>query len=145
MPVHREGVLNLVVDFKDLWQAKGHGRKGTSKRCHDILRQMSRHFETKSDKERNHSGKKRRAQRLTFLDPETARWDGGLPREGVVAEKVRALRRKFVLLVFRREESGMSREFCWDVPDPCGCSKVCAKKVRAHFSFPNFQSVSAGR
>ena len=31
--------------------------------------------------------REKRAQRLTFLDPETARWGGGLPRERVVAEK----------------------------------------------------------
>ena len=46
--------------------------------------------------------------------------------------KVRALPRKFVFLGFRREESGMSREFAgmsW------GVQKVCAKKVRVHFSF----------
>ena len=30
----------------------------------------------------------------------------------------------------------MSREFCRDVPDPWGVQKVCAKKVRAHFSLP---------
>ena len=33
------------------------------------------------------SGKKRTAQRFTCGGPETARWVGGLPREGVVAEK----------------------------------------------------------
>ena len=42
--------------------------------------------------------------------------------------KVRALPRKFVFLGFRREESGMSREFCRDVPDPWGCSKSLCKK-----------------
>ena len=29
----------------------------------------------------------------------------------------------------------MSWEFCQDVPDPV--QQVCAKSVRAHFSFPN--------
>ena len=56
------------------------------------------------------SGKKKRAQRLTF-GPGDRRWGGGLPREGVVAEKVRALPRKFFFLGFRRQESGMSRNF----------------------------------
>ena len=52
------------------------------------------------------------------------------------SRKVRALPRKFVFLGFRREGSGMSQEFCRDVPDPWECSKsLCAKKVRAHFSF----------
>ena len=53
---------------------------------------------------------------------------GGRPREGVGGRKVRALPRKFVFLGFRREESGMSREFFRDVPDPGGVQKVCAKK-----------------
>ena len=35
----------------------------------------------------------------------------------------------------------MSREFCRDVPDPGGVQKVCAKKVRAHFSFPNLMGM----
>ena len=30
----------------------------------------------------------------------------------------------------------MSRDFCRDVPDPWGAQKVCAKKIRAHSSFP---------
>ena len=35
---------------------------------------------------------------------------------------------------FRREESGMSREFCRDVPDPWGCSKgLCQKKFARIF------------
>ena len=50
--------------------------------------------------------------------------------------KVCALPRKFVFLEFRREESWMSREFCWDVPDAWECSKSWFKNVRAHFSFP---------
>ena len=37
---------------------------------------------------------------------------------------VRALPRKFVFLGFRREEPGMSREFCRDVPDPANVRKV---------------------
>ena len=40
-------------------------------------------------------------------------------------------------LGFRREESGMSQEFCRDVLDPLGVfQKVCAKEVRAHLSCP---------
>ena len=50
--------------------------------------------------------------------------------------KVRALPRKFVFLGFGREEPGMSQEFFRDVPDLWGVQKVCAKKVRAHLSFP---------
>ena len=64
------------------------------------------------------------------MGPETARWGGGLPHEGVVAEKfVPSLESLSSLHGFRREESQ-------DIPDPRGVQKVCAKKVRAHFSFP---------
>ena len=51
--------------------------------------------------------------------------------------KLRARPRKFVFLGFGREESGMSRDFCRDVPEPRRCSKSLCKKLRAHFSFPN--------
>ena len=43
--------------------------------------------------------------------------------------KIRALPRKFVFLGSRREESGMSRDFGRDVPDPWQCPKsLCQKK-----------------
>ena len=61
-------------------------------------------------------------------------WGSSTRRGG--GQKLRARPRNFVFLGFRREESGMSREICRDVPDPWRCSKICAKKVRAHFSFP---------
>ena len=71
---------------------------------------------------------RKRAQRLTFW---VRRPPGG---------KVRAFLRKFVLLGFRREESGMSRDCCcWDVPEPLEVFKKFVPKkakVRAHFSFP---------
>ena len=60
---------------------------------------------------------------------------GSSTRRGA-GRKVRALPRKFVFLGFRREESGMSREFCRDVPDPWGCSKSLCQKSSCHFSFP---------
>ena len=48
-------------------------------------------------------------------------WGSSTPRGG--GRKVYALPRKFVSLGFRREESGMSREFCWDVQDSWGVFK----------------------
>ena len=48
-------------------------------------------------------------------------WGSSTQRGG--GRKVRALPRKFVFPGFRREESGMSRKFCRDVPDPWGHSK----------------------
>ena len=78
---------------------------------------------------------KKRAQRSTFGSGDRpVGWGSSTPRGG--GQKVRALPRKFVFLGSRREESGMSREFCRDVPDPWGVQRVCAKEVRAHFSFP---------
>ena len=74
----------------------------------------------------------KKSTKINLLGLETARWGGGLPREGVVAEKfVRSLESLSSL-----EESGVSQNFGRDVPDPWRCSKVCAKKVGAHFSFP---------
>ena len=65
---------------------------------------------------------------MNFLGPETAWWGGGLPREGVVAEKfVPSLEERD--LGCPRMCAGMSRT-------PGGVQKVCIKKVRAHFSFP---------
>ena len=55
--------------------------------------------------------------------------------------EVRALPGKFVFLGFRREESGMFREFCRDVPDPWECSKSLCKKKFVRF----FRSLSEGR
>ena len=53
-------------------------------------------------------------------------WGSSTQRGG--GRKFRARPRKFVFLGLQREESGMSREFCWDVPDPWGCSKTLCKK-----------------
>ena len=50
--------------------------------------------------------------------------------------KVCALPQKFVFLGFRREESGMSRDFCRDVPDPWRCSKSLRKKSLWAFFVP---------
>ena len=77
----------------------------------------------------------KRAQRLTFWVWRPPGGVGVFTRRGG-GRKVRARPRKFVCLGFRRQESGMSRDFCRDVPDPWRCSKVSAKEVRAHFSFP---------
>ena len=49
--------------------------------------------------------------------------------------------RKFVFLGFRIEESGMSREFCRDVPDPWGCSKSLCKKKFVRI----FRSLKSGK
>ena len=53
-------------------------------------------------------------------------WGSSARRGG--DRKVRALLRKFVILGFRREESGMSREFCRDVPGPLAVFKKFVQK-----------------
>ena len=70
------------------------------------------------------------SEKINFLGPEIAGWGGGLPREGGGGRKVRALPRQFVFLGFGREEHGMSREFCRDVPDPCPKDPSVLKRVR---------------
>ena len=92
------------------------------------------------------SGKKK-STTITFLGPETARWGGGLRCEGVVVEKFVPFLESLSSLGFRREESGMSREFCRNVPpDPWGCSKSwCKKTVCAHFSFLGLRFSRFGR
>ena len=53
-------------------------------------------------------------------------WRSSTRRGG--GRKVHAFPRKFVFLGLRRNESGMSREFCRDVPD-FFCSKSLCKKI----------------
>ena len=81
------------------------------------------------------SGKKKEHKDYNFLGPETARWVGGLPRQGVVAEKfVRSLE-SLSSLGFVERNLGCPREFCRDV-GPLGVFKKFVQKVRAHFLFP---------
>ena len=61
-------------------------------------------------------------------------WGSSTRRGG--GRKVRALPRQFVFLGFRKEESGMSREFCRDVLDPWGCAKSLCKKSSGAFFIP---------
>ena len=72
---------------------------------------------------------RRKSTKINFLAPETTQWGGGLPREGVVAEKFMPSLESLSSLGFEslREESGMSREFCRDVPDP-GVFKTFVQK-----------------
>ena len=59
-------------------------------------------------------------------------WGSSTQRGG--GQKVRALPRKFVFLGFGREEPGMSREFCRDVPDPWTLSQARKKNPNLNFS-----------
>ena len=69
--------------------------------------------------------------KINFLDPETAGWGGGLPRERVVVEKFVPILESLFCLGFEGGNfAGMSRTLGW-------VQKVCAKKVCAHFSVPS--------
>ena len=61
-----------------------------------------------------------RARSQNLLGPETSRWGGGLTRETFVP----SLESLSSLGFEERKESGMSQEFCRDVPDPWGCSEL---------------------
>ena len=78
----------------------------------------------------------KRAQRLSFWvrRHSPVGWGSSTRRGG--GRKLRARPRNFVFLGFRREESGMSREFCRDVPDPWRCSKSLCKKTSCAFFVP---------
>ena len=86
------------------------------------------------------SGKKcnkSRSTKIKFLGPETARWGGGLPREGVVAKNFVPALETLSSLGFEERNPGCPGNFAGMSRTPGGVQKVCAKKLRAHFSFPN--------
>ena len=76
--------------------------------------------------------------KIDFLVQRPLGEEGVFPRRGG-GRKVRALPPKFVFLGFRREESGMSREFCGDVPDFWGCSQSLCKKSSCAFFVPYYK------
>ena len=78
-----------------------------------------------------------KSTKIEFLGPEAARWGGGLPREGVVAEKFVPSLETLSSLGFEERNPGCPGNFAGMSRTPAGVQKVCAKKVRAHFSFPN--------
>ena len=68
--------------------------------------------------------------KITFLGPETARWGGGLPREGVVAEKFVPSLESLSSLGFEERNLGCPANVAEMSRTPGGVQKVCAKKVR---------------
>ena len=82
------------------------------------------------------SGKKK-STKIKFLGPETARWGGGLPREGVVAENFVPALETLSSLGFEERNPGCPGNFAGMSRTPGAVQKVRAKKLRAHFSFPN--------
>ena len=83
----------------------------------------------------NSGKKKEHKDKLFGSGDRPVGWGSSTRRGG--GQKLRARPRKFVFLGFRREESGMSREFCRDVPDPWGCSKSLCKKTSCAFFVPS--------
>ena len=79
-----------------------------------------------------------KSTKINFFGSETARWGGGLPPEGVGVRKVRALLLESLSsLCFEERNLGCPGNFAGMSRTPGGVQKVCAKKVRAHFSFPS--------
>ena len=79
------------------------------------------------------SGRKK-STKINFLGPETARWGGGLPSEGVVAKKFVLSLESLSSLDFGERSLGCPGNFCRDIPDPCGCSKsLCKNSLCASF------------
>ena len=83
---------------------------------------------------------RKKSTKIKFLGPETARRGGGLPREGVVAEKFVPSLETLSSLGFEERNPGCPGNFAGMSRTSGGVQKVCAKKVRAHFSFPNKES-----
>ena len=81
------------------------------------------------------SGMNQRAQRLTFWVRKPAD-GGGLPREGVVAEKFVPSLGSLSSLGFEERNLGCPGNFAGMSRTPGVFKRLCKQKVRAHFSFP---------
>ena len=82
---------------------------------------------------------RKKSTKINFLGPETARWGGGLPHEGVVAEKFVPSLESLSFLGFEKRNLECPGDFGGKSGTPGGLQKVCAKKVCAHFCFLYFQ------
>ena len=89
-------------------------------------------------KKRGINQARKKSTKIKFLGPETARWGGGLPLEGVVAENFVPALESLSSLGFEERNPGCPGIFAGMSRTPGGVQKVCAKKLRVHFSFPNY-------
>ena len=80
---------------------------------------------------------RKKSRTINFLGPETVRWGGGLPLEGVVAENFVPALETLSSLGFEERNLGCPGNLAGMSRTPGGVQKVRAKKLRAHFSFPN--------
>ena len=71
---------------------------------------------------------RKKSTKMNFLGPETARWGGGLPREGVVAEKFVPSLESLSSLGFEERNLGCPGNFAGISRTPGGIQKVSAKK-----------------
>ena len=78
--------------------------------------------------------------KINFLGPETARWGGGLPHEGVVTEKFVPSLESLSSLGFEEINLGCPGNFAGISRTPGGVQKVCTKNVRAQSSFPKSEA-----
>ena len=85
---------------------------------------------------------RKKSTKVRFLCPETARWGGGLSREGVVAKNFVPALETLSSLGFEEGNPGCPGNFAGMSRTPGGVQKVCAKKLRAHFSFPKSAKTS---
>ena len=79
---------------------------------------------------------RKKSTKINFLGPETARWGGDLPLEGVVAENFVPALESLSSLGFEERNLGCPGNFAGMSRTPGGVQKVYAKKLRAHLSFP---------
>ena len=79
------------------------------------------------------SGKKKKSTKINFLGPETARWGGGFPLEGVVAEKFVPSLESLSSLGFEERNLQCPGNFAGMSQTPGGVQKVCAKKFMCIF------------
>ena len=80
------------------------------------------------------AGKK--STKINLLGPEIARWDGGLPREGVGVEKFVPSLKSLISLVFEGGNLGCPGNFAGMSGTPGGVQKVRAKKSSCTSSLP---------
>ena len=71
--------------------------------------------------------------KINFWGPETARWGGGLPREGVVAEKFVPSLESLSSLDFEERNPICAGNFAGMSGTPGGVRKVCEKSFCAFF------------
>ena len=79
---------------------------------------------------------RKKSTKIKFLGPETARWGGGLPREGVVAENFVPALETLSSLGFEERNPGCPGNFAGMSRTPGGVQKVCAKKTSCAFFVP---------